>query len=77
MPTATLPPKKSPREAQTDTILRHLKTKKSITAGEAMMVHNIYRLAARICDLRAAGYLIETVMHADPNGKKYARYRLA
>jgi hypothetical protein len=46
----------------------------SISPAEAFSVHNIYRLAARIKDLRNLGYRIRTSLCTDPNGKRYARY---
>lgn len=58
-------------------VLNHLRTKGSITALEAMGVYNIYRLAARVKELRLAGYDINTDRRRDHNGKQYARYTLA
>ena len=63
--------------SQKTTILRHLKMKGSISAAEALVVHRIFRLAARIKDLRNDGILIDTRMKRDATGKAYARYRLA
>ena len=49
---------------------------RSISPGEALLVYGITRLAARIYDLRLAGYQVSMKMHSDPLGRKYARYRL-
>lgn len=40
------------------------------------MVYGIYRLAARIHDIRKEGFNVATTMHTDATGKKYARYHL-
>lgn len=59
---------------QNQQILKWLK-RESITAMDAMMVLNVYRLAARIQELRAQGHEIETVMEPHEGGK-HARYFL-
>ena len=60
--------------SQETQILNHLK-KGPITPMQAMKLYNIYRLAARISDLRYKGHKIRTqTMHR--NGKHYARYWL-
>lgn len=64
------------RQSQNQRLLAHLESEGSITPGEALLVHGIFRLAARINDLRDAGHDIETVMHVDRAGKRYARYWL-
>lgn len=46
----------------------------SITPIDAMHM-GVFRLAARVCDLRAAGYQIETRMESHGGGK-HARYFL-
>lgn len=57
-------------------ILQYMKSRGSITALEALGVLNIYRLAARVYDLREAGVDIYTEHCHDPKGKPYARYWL-
>ena len=41
---------------QFERILRHMELFGGITAAEAMSEYGVYRLAARIADLRAQGY---------------------
>jgi len=61
---------------QCEQILRHLRQEGSITQREAVQKHDIYRLAARIYDLRREGHQIEKEMETSDAGKQYARYRL-
>ena len=65
----TLPP-------QARTVLRHLARGRSITALEALGVYRIFRLAARILELRDAGHDVITDMKQDETGKWYGEYRL-
>jgi hypothetical protein len=65
------------RVSQKQLILQHLREKGSITSLEAIGVYRIYRLQARIDELRDQGYEIKTEMHRDVTGKRYARYCLA
>lgn len=62
---------------QAQKVLKHLKRKKSITPLEAIGVYGIYRLAARIHELRQAGIAVITQMNKDEQFRPYARYRLA
>lgn len=64
------------RVSQKELILQHLREKGSITSLEAIGVYRIYRLQARIDELRDLGYSIKTEMHKDSTGKRYARYNL-
>lgn len=57
-------------------VLLHLEKHKSITPLEAFGVYGIFRLAARIWELRKIGKEIATVHMNDDNGKPYARYVL-
>jgi len=57
-------------------ILNHLQEKKYITALEALSLYRIFRLAARICDMRDDGYTIDTIFKTDITGKRYAQYKL-
>jgi hypothetical protein len=60
--------------SQESLILTHLKTK-PITGLDALFDYNCFRLAARICDLRNKGHLIEKrwIVKGD---KRYAQYWL-
>lgn len=60
--------------SQAKEILNHLK-RKPITALEALMLFNCFRLAARIKDLRDMGNNIITKT-IERNGKKFAQYIL-
>lgn len=62
------------KEPQTHAILRHMKEKGSISPIEALACHGIFRLAARINDLRNDGFAIHTKICRDVNGSPYARY---
>lgn len=53
-----------------------MKERGSISPVEALACHGIFRLAARIKDLRNEGFKIQTKMCRDVNGRSYARYRL-
>lgn len=61
---------------QGDRILKHLLAGKSITQLEAFGVYRIFRLAARIHELKSKGHKIVTTMHTDETGKPYAEYAL-
>ena len=67
--------------SQCDIILSHLRQYGSITAAEAMQDYGIYRLAARIADLKEMGHKIrsQSEEHKNRFGKrvKYARYFLS
>jgi len=67
----------NPPASQSDKIKQLLHTGKTVTPGEALLVFGCFRLAARIKELRSDGLVIETVLKADANGKRYASYRLA
>lgn len=62
---------------QAKKVLVHLEKHKSITPLEALGVYGIFRLAARIWELRQIGKQITTIYMKDENGKPYARYVLA
>lgn len=55
----------------------HLKSGRSITPLEALGLYGVFRLAARIKELRDYGWDITTEIRKDPNGKVYATYQLA
>jgi hypothetical protein len=62
--------------SQAKQILKYLQTHESISPVEALTVAGCFRLAARINDLRNAGYNIKTDIRSDVNGRRYARYKL-
>lgn len=62
--------------SQCDDILAHMKGGHPITAIDALNRYGCFRLAARIKDLRAQGYDIETQDLTLPNGKTVAQYFL-
>lgn len=55
----------------------HLRTGKSITQLEALGLYGMFRLAARVHELKQQGWNIVTDMREDENGNPYARYHLA
>lgn len=61
---------------QRTAILNHLTSGQSITPLEAMGVFKVFRLAARIEELRRDGYDIVTERKKDSAGRKYYSYRL-
>lgn len=61
------------RMSQNDLILSWLHNNGSITPREAMMYLNIYRLAARIAELRL-NHNIKTYSVRSPGGAYHARY---
>lgn len=63
------------KKTQTQWILEQLK-RGPITAIDALNGCGCFRLAARINDLRRAGYLIASEKRRLPNGKAVAEYRL-
>lgn len=67
----------APRDtSQAGRILAHLQRVGPITPLEALELYGCFRLAARIKDLRAQGWAIQTGVHHTPSGKAVARYRL-
>lgn len=66
-------------ESQTVMLLKYLKTHRSITPIDALTKLGIYRLSARIFNLRRMGYKIDTLKHenVDIDGcvHRYAEYR--
>jgi hypothetical protein len=55
----------------------HLRSGKTLTQLEALGLYGAYRLAARIHDLKAQGWNINTEIRRDRNGSEYAVYSLA
>lgn len=62
---------------QTKTVLKHLEKRGTISPMEALMTYGIYRLSARINELRRVGYKIKTTIKQDAAGHRYARYDFA
>lgn len=63
--------------SQNQKILNHLKTGRNITAVSAMALYGVFRLAARIKELKDLGNVIKSISCTDINGKRYAMYRLS
>jgi len=64
-------------------ILEHLKRfnpdtgrRHTLTPLEALGMFGIFRLAARVKELREDGYQIATHLKTDAMGKRYAKYEL-
>ena len=64
-------------KTQLDHLKTHLKAGRSISPLEALGLYGVFRLAARMKELRDAGWDITTDIKRDPNGKTYATYTLA
>ena len=64
------------KKSQTLNIARHLHRRGKITPIEALHVYGVFRLAARIGELRNRGWPIQTVIRRDMTNKRYAEYRL-
>ena len=62
--------------SQKQTVLRHMRNGKHITPLEAVGLYGIFRLAARIFELRQDGIEIDTKVVTSPTGLPYARYTL-
>lgn len=65
------------KKTQLDHLKAHLKSGKTITPLEALGLYGVFRLAARMKELRDKGWDISTEIKNDPNGKVYATYKLA
>lgn len=59
-----------------DKVLAHLLSGRSITPLEALGDYGIFRLAARIHELKKKGHKIVTTTKTSPTGKTYAEYSL-
>lgn len=62
---------------QAQRVLKHLKKHKTITPLEAIGVYGIYRLGARVYELRQAGIKVLTKYMRDEMKRPYARYSLS
>jgi hypothetical protein len=61
---------------QSEKVLKHLQSGKTITPLEALGIYGVYRLGARIWDLRDQGHDIDKLMKNDGMGRTYAEYFL-
>lgn len=70
-----------PKATQAQLVLDYIQEYGSITPLEAIRDLGVYRLSARIADLKKKGYAIQTKMESVPNRRqktsKIARYSLA
>ena len=57
-------------------VLQHLRRTGALTPLEAIGVYGIFRLAARINDLRGDGHSINTEIRRDTKGRSYASYSI-
>ena len=62
--------------SQSQKILKHLSSGKSLSPLQALGLFGCYRLAGRIYDLKRAGHQIETIIKSDDQGRTYASYVL-
>ena len=66
--------------SQVEKILRHIEMYGSITPLEAMQEYGIMRLASRMCDIKRAGYKVQSTTETSENrnGEKvrYSRYTI-
>ena len=65
--------KKTPKIEQ---LRNHLRSGKSITQLEAIGLYSLFRLAARVHELKQKGWNIITTEKRDANGAVYAEYKL-
>jgi len=63
-------------KSKMDHLKAHLSGGRTITQLEAIGLYGLFRLAARVKELRNKGWAISTEMRDDPNGSKYAVYKL-
>lgn len=64
-------------KTQLDHLRKHLRSGRSITPLEALGLYGVFRLAARILELKNSGWSIQNDIRHDPNGKVYSTYSLA
>lgn len=63
-----------PLTAQQRILVRHFQRGMGLTQLEAIGVYNMYRLPARVFELKDKGYNVQRVLKTDPTGKRYAKY---
>ena len=61
---------------QNNTLLNHMMTGRSISPLEALGLYGVFRLAARMFELKAMGVDIQKKTKVDINGKQYAEYSI-
>jgi hypothetical protein len=61
---------------QNNTLLNHMMTGRSISPLEAWGLYGVFRLAARMFELKAKGVDIQKKTKVDINGKQYAEYSI-
>ena len=59
---------------QNEALLNHMMTGRSISPLEALGLYGVFRLAARMFELKAMGVDIQKNTKVDINGKQYAEY---
>ena len=59
---------------QNEAVLNHLMTGRSLSPLEALGLYGVFRLAARVFQLKDMGVDIRKVTKVDINGKQYAEY---
>tara|TARA_S200002703_G_scaffold22131_1_gene18834 strand:- start:26849 stop:27064 length:216 start_codon:yes stop_codon:yes gene_type:complete len=64
------------KKTQSQKILKHLSSGKSLSPLQALGLFGCYRLASRIHDLKRDGHQIETIIKSDDQGRTYASYVL-
>lgn len=65
------------KPTQTQRLLNHLALGRTLTRYEAIMMFRVQNPTARISEIRElVGDMLVTDMKVDPNGQKYAEYRL-
>ena len=65
------------RGGQTDRLFRHLCSGRTLTRYEAMLMFRTQNLTARISEIREeVGSSLKVKIKLDPNGQRYAEYRL-
>ena len=60
-------------KTQNEMVLDHLQSGKPLTPLTALQRYGVFRLAARVCDLRSMGHEIETIK---PAGVHFAVYKM-
>jgi hypothetical protein len=63
-------------KSQNQEILSYLQEGKTLTAIDALMMFDCFRLSARILNLKKEGHKIITTMIKTHNGKSVAKYSL-
>ena len=59
---------------QTDAIMLYLQAGYKLTPMDALRKFGVFRLAARVADVKKRGVDVKKEMVKDENGKRYARY---